>query len=115
MGFYTLISDSIEVRGIQEGDGIPGYTYSRYPALKIARLATDDQYMKRDVGRNMLRKILVTAINISHHIGCRIITVDVKPRSLGFYEKCGFTRTIRKQSDSIPMYRDFHRALIERS
>lgn len=85
VGFYTLISDSIEIRGIQEGDGVPGYPYSRYPALKIARLATDDRYKKRDVGRNMLRKILVTAINISHHVGCRIITVDVKPRSFGFY------------------------------
>jgi len=113
VGFYTLISDSIEVRGIQKGDGVEGYTYSRYPALKIARLATDDRFTKRDIGRHMLRKILVTAIRLSHHVGCRIITVDVKPRSVGFYAKFGFSMTIRKQSDSIPMYRDFHRALIE--
>ncbi|PWR75772.1 GNAT family N-acetyltransferase [Methanospirillum stamsii] len=115
VGFYTLISDSIEVRGIQEDDGIRGYPYSRYPALKIARLATDDRFKKRNIGKNMLLKILVTAINLSHHVGCRILTVDVKPGSFGFYEKYGFTRTIRKQSDSIPMYRDFHRALIEQS
>lgn len=113
VGFFTLTTDSIEVRSIHDGDGVEDYPYSRYPALKIARLATDDRYTKRGIGMFMLRKILVMTITISHHVGCRIITIDAKNRSIGFYEAFGFKRTLRKQTDSTPMYRDFHRDLLE--
>jgi len=113
VGFFTLTTDSIEVKGILDGDGVEDYPYSRYPALKIARLATDDHYTNRGIGMHMLREILVMTITISHNVGCRIITVDAKTRSIGFYEAFGFRRTLRKQTDSTSMYRDFHRDLIE--
>jgi hypothetical protein len=44
VGFFTFVTDSIEVKGIQICDCFAGYPYSRYPAIKIARLATDDRF-----------------------------------------------------------------------
>lgn len=39
------------------------------------------------------------ALDVSGMIGCRYITVDSKPESIGFYEKHGF-KLIEKYKDS---------------
>jgi septin family protein len=52
---------------------------------------------------------MAKSIVLTHHGGCRIIPVDAKPDSYGFYEKHGFKRTIRKQNETISIYRIFHR------
>jgi hypothetical protein len=64
----------------------------------------------------MLREVLALTIMISGYVGCRIITVDAKPGSVGFYEKFGFKRAMSKRSDpvpTVPMYMDYHRLLEE--
>lgn len=50
---------------------------------------------------HMLREILVMTITFSHNVGCRIITVDAKIRSIGFYEAFGFRQTLRKTQVSL--------------
>jgi len=112
-GYFTLVSDSIEVAAIHSGDGTTEYPYRRYPALKIARLATDRRYQKRGVGKAMLLKTMQIAIVLSRYVGVRIITVDSKPDSVKFYEKFGFRRATRKYHDTISLYRDFHRAVCD--
>lgn len=113
VGYFTLVSDSIEVGAIHSGDGTTEYPYKRYPAMKIARLATDNRYQRRGVGRAMLLKTMQIAIDLSQYVGVRIITVDSKPNSVEFYEKFGFRKATRKNHDTISMYRDFHRAVCE--
>ncbi len=61
----------------------------------------------------MLHEILTLTILISGYVGCRIITVDAKPESVGFYEKFGFKRARSRRSDPVPMYMDYHRLLEE--
>jgi hypothetical protein len=39
------------------------------------------------------------AVKISDEIGCRYITVDSKPESIGFYEKHGF-KVVKKYRNS---------------
>ena len=113
VGYFTLVSDSIEVDAIHSGDGTTEYPYRRYPALKIGRLATDSRYQRRGVGKAMLLKTMQIAIDLSRYVGVRIITVDSKSNSVEFYEKFGFRRATRKNHDTISMYRDFHRAVCE--
>lgn len=113
VGYFTLVSDSIEVEAIHFGDGSSEYPYRRYPALKIARLATDNRYQRQGVGRAMLLKTMQIAIVLSGYVGVRIITVDSKPDSVEFYEKFGFKRATRKNHDTISLYRDFHRTVCE--
>lgn len=110
-GFFTLTNDCIIRKGINEGDGEEWYPYPHYPAVKIARLATHREYEGRGIGRAMLLKTVAIAMRLSCYVGCRMITVDSKPNSEGFYLKYGFQRALMKEKkDTIPLYRDFYRS-----
>lgn len=105
VGYLALVADTLEVEAIDEYDKIAGYLYHRYPAVKIARLAVHKDYERRGIGKFMLLTTIGKAIAISKEIGCRYITVDSKPESVGFYEKHGF-RIVEKyrHSDTPKMY-----------
>ena len=113
VGYFTLVNDCIEVRAIEETDGEPGYPYTKYPAIKIARLATHNDFQDMGIGKNMLSKVLTITIKLSDYVGCRLITVDSKPKSVTFYQKFGFKIAKRKNHDTISMYRDYHKALLQ--
>lgn len=49
-----------------------------YPALKVARLATDARCEKMGIGKYMVYAFISM-------VGCRYITVDSKPESVEFY------------------------------
>ncbi|MDK2974914.1 MAG: hypothetical protein PWP08_1285 [Methanofollis sp.] len=114
VGFFTLTNDCIIRKGISDEDGEEWYPYPHYPALKIARLATHQEYEGRGIGRAMLVKTMAIAMRLSCYVGCRMITVDSKPDSEGFYLKYGFQRALmKKRKDTIPLYRDFYRSYQE--
>ncbi|MDD4138334.1 MAG: GNAT family N-acetyltransferase [Methanoregula sp.] len=113
VGFFTLVADCIDAKQVAPEDGRQGYPYRKYPAIKIARLGTSKKHQRNGVGSRMLREILALTIMISEYVGCRIITVDAKPGSVGFYEKFGFKRAMSRRSDPVPMYMDYHRLLEE--
>jgi len=57
----------------------------------------------------MLLKTVAIAMRLSQYVGCRMITVDSKPKSEGFYLKYGFQRALmKKKKDTIPLYCDFY-------
>lgn len=111
VGYFTLISDSIEVRAVEACDREESYHFRKYPALKIARLATHSDCERFGVGRSMLRKIFTIAITLSHYIGCRIITVDSKHSAVDFYKKFAFKQAIRTPGETVPLYLDLKNAL----
>ena len=114
VGFFTLTNDCIIRKGISDDDGEEWYPYPHYPALKIARLATHQEFEGQGVGRAMLLKTVAIAMRLSQYVGCRMITVDSKPKSEGFYLKYGFQRALmKKKKDTIPLYRDFYRSCQE--
>jgi len=95
----TLVTDTLEVRVIDEDDGIKGYPYHKYPCVRIARLAVDKIFERKGIGRFLMLAAIGMALDVSGMIGCRYITVDSKPESIGFYEKHGF-KLIEKYKDS---------------
>ncbi|MFA5347995.1 MAG: GNAT family N-acetyltransferase [Methanoregula sp.] len=116
VGYFTLVTDVIKKQQLEDGDGDPEFKYSTYPALKIARLATHQEFERQKIGRGMLLKIFSIWIQLSAYIGCRIITVDAKPDAVEFYTKFGFHQAIidmRKleKRESIPLYIDIHKEL----
>jgi GNAT superfamily N-acetyltransferase len=113
VGYFTLVNDCLEVKALDESDGEPGYPYAKYPAIKIARLAVHDDYRGRNIGTNLLLKVLAITIRLSEYVGCRMITVDSKPDSIGFYRKFGFNPAHRKAQETVPLYIDYHRTLRE--
>src|SRR5271169_1036581 len=111
VGYFTLINDSIEVRSVEECDREESYHFRKYPALKIARLATHSDFERFGVGRSMLRKIFTISITLSHYVGCRIITVDSKHSAVEFYKKFSFKQAIRTPGETVPLYLDLKNAL----
>ena len=110
-GFVTLTTDTIGYNLIEQSDGIDGYVYRKYPAIKIARLAVDKRYKRRGIGQNLLFWAVGKAYEVSKQIGCRYITVDAKRESLDFYLKCEF-KIVKKQGDRDfpPMYFNLYSA-----
>lgn len=110
-GFVTLTTDTIGYNLVEQCDGIEGYVYQKYPAIKIARLAVDDGYKRRGIGQNLLLWAVGKAYEISKQIGCRYITVDAKRESINFYLKYEF-KIIKKHKDRDfpPMYFNLYSA-----
>ena len=108
VGYCTLINDSIKTRWINIGNGEHWYRYLHYPALKIARLATHQEFERRGIGTAMLDYATAVAIKLSDEIsGCRILTVDSKNDSIGFYQSFGFKMANTKIfRDTMPLYKD---------
>ena len=90
VGFVTLLTDTIGVQLIHESEGVDGYQYTKYPAIKIGRIAVDKNNERMGVGRFLLLAAIGKSISISKEIGCRYITVDSKRNSIGFYKKHNF-------------------------
>ena len=102
VGFLTLVTDTIEVKLVEALDGVDGYQYSKYPCIKIARIAVDLDYAGRGIGRFLLLWAVGTVYRVSRVIGCRYITVDAKRESVQFYEKNGFKLIKRYAERNFP-------------
>ena len=60
-----------------------------YPALKIGRLAVNEEYTGTGVGTFILDSIKYAFTSVKR-LGCRFITVDALTSATSFYEKNGF-------------------------
>lgn len=89
VGFVTLCNAHIEF------DEMP-VSYKRLmtkypvPSVKIARLAVDKKYQGMGYGKSILLYAFKKIIQVSVSTGVKVISVDVKESSKGFYEKFGF-------------------------
>ena len=112
-GFITLVADTLEVQAVNDIDRVDDYPYRRYPCVKIARLAVDRKFEKRGIGRFLLLASIGKVLSICDKIGCRFITVDSKPESIGFYEKHNFKVVEMYRHNEFPkMYLDM-RPIVE--
>lgn len=111
VGFFTLIADNINIASLDKNqieDIYADYHYAKLPAVKIARLATDEHYERLGIGRIMLIQIFHLVDQISFIAGCRVITVDAKRDAVDFYKKFAFHEVSSKRdAPYIPMYLDF--------
>ncbi|MBU4491931.1 MAG: GNAT family N-acetyltransferase [Euryarchaeota archaeon] len=109
VGYVTLVTDTLEVKAIDEKERLDGYHYQKFPCVRIARLAVDRGFEKRGIGRFLLSTAIGKAISVSNEIGCRYITVDSKPESFGFYEKHNFKIVKKYKNSKYPkMYLDMY-------
>jgi len=85
----TLTAGSIEIDDLPAPARrkLPGYPL---PVLRIARLAVDDAFQGRGVGRQLLRFALGLALQMRAAYGCIGVVVDAKPDAVPFYGRFGF-------------------------
>ncbi len=90
VGFVTVAASSIERMSIP-GDGIrrrlPNYPL---PVLRLARLGVDKRAQGLGIGKALLRRVLILAVEQRDRLGCVGVVADAKPESVSFYQKLGF-------------------------
>jgi GNAT superfamily N-acetyltransferase len=92
-GYYSLSNYSIVPATLPTDltRGLPHY--DAYPAIRIGRLATDQRYRGRGVGRLLLLDALSRCLDVSSRTGVMAVVVDAKDEAArGFYEHFGFIR-----------------------
>ena len=111
VGYLTLVCGEVDANGA--GEAAPGFRYSHYPAIKIARLLIDSSLRGKSWGAQLVEFAVGTAKHIiCPAVGCRFVVVDAKQQSIGFYERCGFTLldTAENRARQSPvMFLDLHR------
>lgn len=115
-GYITLVCGEIVIEDdanrLEEPD--LDYNYKSYPALKIARLLVDGRFRGNGIGEDLVKLALGIAKDIiCPNAGCRFAVVDAKQRSVGFYERQGFTMldTSENRARSEPvMFIDLHKS-----
>lgn len=96
VAYYSLLADKISFNPEEKAiwnkinRNIPNNKRRKnYPAVKIGRLAVNENYAGCGVGTMIVRNIMYTFTQVKR-LGCRFITVDALRSALSFYEKCGF-------------------------
>jgi len=89
VGFATLAMTAIPIKEPREflSFSVP---FHHFPALLIGRLAVDNEFRKRNIGRNICLWVLGFAEDLAKQVGCRFITVLTESQVVEFYERCGF-------------------------
>jgi ribosomal protein S18 acetylase RimI-like enzyme len=98
VGYVSLMTDAVILQTRErERLSTPGLSMGSddhpvVPALKIARIAVDARFKdkNRGCGTLLARFAYLTALDVASVAGCRLLTLDAYPESMGFYEKLGF-------------------------
>lgn len=89
IGFATLAMSQIEIK--QTKIRLPiKTTIKDYPALMIGRLATDNNYRSRHVGKSICQWCLSKVKQMSNEVGCKLIIILTNDNKHTFYEHCKF-------------------------
>ena len=114
VAYFSLSSDAIQLSPDEKDEERIKTPFSSFPALKIARLATDKNSQGNGFGKTALKFCIGLArhLNDEHRhdgIGCRFITVDAYPSSAGWYASQGFIRNEKagnKNRDTVSLRLD---------
>ncbi|MBO5267948.1 MAG: GNAT family N-acetyltransferase [Muribaculaceae bacterium] len=114
VAYYSLLADKISFNPDEKGAWnkinrqIPNNKRRRsYPAVKIGRLAVNEQYAGQGIGTAILDNIKYTFTEVKR-LGCRFLTVDALRSAVPFYQKCGFIffSSLDKDDDTRLMFFD---------
>jgi GNAT superfamily N-acetyltransferase len=97
VGYITLLADCVilltseKKKALKEAKEQHQTVYT-FPAVKIGRIGVQKDCQGLDIGTQLLKYAVgvVVRMNRELNVGCRLITLDAYPKSVGFYEKRGF-------------------------
>lgn len=90
IGYVTVAVGRLDRDDLPEGSrrSLPRYPL---PVLRLARLAVDEAYQSRGLGRRLAAQAFAVALHVRATAGCVGIVVDALPGRVGFYGELGFT------------------------
>ncbi|MHA1803907.1 MAG: GNAT family N-acetyltransferase [Promethearchaeota archaeon] len=63
-----------------------------YPSLLIGRLAVNNEYRRKGIGKYISDWCLGLAMKLSNKVGCRYIILETTEKIVKFYKKCNFEK-----------------------
>ncbi|MDD1690901.1 MAG: GNAT family N-acetyltransferase [Methanoregula sp.] len=110
VGFFSLAMGCVASESVADL-GEERYYPRRFPALLIARMATQDNFRGMGIGAEMLARVFATAFTLCSKVGCRVVKVDAKnnERTINFYERHGGFITVGSGDETIPMIVDMNK------
>ncbi len=103
VGYYTLSQSIIQLNEFNNELKKKLPKYPNIPATLLGRLAIDDEYQNKGIGRLLLYNALKRSYIISKQIASNAVIVDaIGDEAVSFYEYHGFLKTI---SNSYKLYR----------
>lgn len=89
IGYFTLAASSLprDLLPKKHVRGLPAY---ELPVLLLARLAVDQRFRDRGLGKALLVEALRICSFIADQVGCRYVAVDAYESALRWYEHFGF-------------------------
>lgn len=89
VGFATVSASQIEVEDVPlaKTKRLPHYPL---PVLRLARLATHEDFHGAGVGAMLLRAVFVLAHQMARDYGCVGVLVDAKAEAVEYYKRFGF-------------------------
>jgi GNAT superfamily N-acetyltransferase len=103
LGFATIAPRHVEIEDLPERERrkLPRYPI---PVLGLARLALDGSARGLGVGGQLLRFVLLLALDMAPRVGCAGVVVDAKPGAVEFYERFGLEafEAIEGESEARP-------------
>jgi ribosomal protein S18 acetylase RimI-like enzyme len=100
VGYVSLLVDAVVLETRERKKmALGAHDHPIVPALKVARLGVSESFREktRGVGEALMRFAFLRALDLADHVGCRLLTVDAYPASVGFYERLGFVRNRAKE------------------
>jgi len=91
IGYVTLATSSISAERIDR-------RYKQrirlkfYPSLLIGRLAVDNNWREKGVGRYLCNWCVGSAMKLSEKVGCRYVILETREGKVDFYQKCSFEK-----------------------
>lgn len=91
VGYYALAAGSVARSEVT--NRIKKNMPDPIPALVLGRLAVDNNWQGRNIGRGLLKDALARSLNVSEQVGARVLIVHVvNDKAEAFYRKYGFTK-----------------------
>jgi GNAT superfamily N-acetyltransferase len=93
VGYVSIMCAEVKLEKTYEiEDKIAANRYEYQPAVRISRLAVEDDSQGKHIGKCLVETALGIILElIEPHVGCRFVILDAKKKSVSFYTDRGFT------------------------
>lgn len=93
VAYYTIYNDVLRKEYLKihkSFSKLSEYKVSSVPSITIGRLAVDKKWQSKGIGRILIQRISMYALDQSRQLGIRLLIVQAKKNAIPFYEKLGF-------------------------
>jgi GNAT superfamily N-acetyltransferase len=93
VAYYTISNGSLRteyLRTWRSSRKLGEYHVNAIPCMIIGRLAVDKKWQNRGIGRTVMQRITIHALESSKYAGIRLLVVQAKNQATDFYKKLGF-------------------------